>query len=163
MAVVIIPVPHLFYTLRVWKILQNHRSPFVFARSAAQKWKGKVRQPTETHLSPGGFLKKRELRVPETAVDTQLGLGQVRSGSGISTFRGFANVLFFLLLKPSRNEKEIRNGGEIQIEAEETGKIERRAQNTTESQIRIIVLLPVKSQLIRSKKMRLVRLSGQER
>jgi hypothetical protein len=48
-------------------------------------------------------VKKREPRVPETAVDTQLGLGQVRSGSGISINCRFATVLFFLLLKPSRN------------------------------------------------------------
>jgi hypothetical protein len=88
LVVVIIAVPHLFYTLRIRKILQVHRAhrrmnfnflsaPFLFARSAAQKWNGKVRQPKETHLSPGGFLKKREPRVPETAVDTQLGFGQI--------------------------------------------------------------------------------------
>jgi hypothetical protein len=41
--------------------------------------------------------------VPETAVDTQLGLGQVRSGSGISINRGLAIDLFFMDLKPSRN------------------------------------------------------------
>jgi hypothetical protein len=77
--------------------------PLLFAHSAAQKWKGKVRQPPETLLSPAGFLKKREPRVPETAVHTQLGFGQLRSGSGISINRRIAAVLFFLLLKPSRN------------------------------------------------------------
>jgi hypothetical protein len=85
---VVIVVPHLFYPLRIGKILQIHRSlcrmnlsflccPFLFARSAAQKRNGKVRQPTETHFSSGGFLTKREPRVPETAADTQLGFGQL--------------------------------------------------------------------------------------
>jgi hypothetical protein len=60
---------------------------------------GNERKP----LSAGSFLKKREPRVPETAADTRLGLGQVRSGSGISINRRIATVLFFLLLKPSRN------------------------------------------------------------
>jgi hypothetical protein len=78
-------------------------APFLFVRSAAQKWKGTVRQPPGTNLSPGGFLKKREPRVAETAVDTQLGLGQVRSGSSLSINWRFATVLFFLLLKPFRN------------------------------------------------------------
>jgi hypothetical protein len=77
--------------------------PVLFACFAAQKWNGTVRQPPETLLSPGRFVKKREPRVPETAVDTQLGLGQARSGSGISINRRFATVLFFLPLKPSRN------------------------------------------------------------
>jgi hypothetical protein len=77
--------------------------PLLLARSVAQKRNGKVRQPPGTHLNPAGFLTKREPRLAETAVDTQLGLDQVQSGSGISINRRFATVLFFLLLKPSRN------------------------------------------------------------
>jgi hypothetical protein len=73
--------------------------PFLFARSAAQKWNGKDRQPPGTHLSPGGFLKKREPRVPETAVDTQLGLGSVWSGSNISINRGICNGFVLSALK----------------------------------------------------------------
>jgi hypothetical protein len=95
LVVVIIPVPHLFSPRGIGKILQIHPShrrmnfsflwsPFLFARSAAQKWNGKVGQPKETNLSPGVFLKKREPRVPEMAADTQFGLRQIRSGSGIS-------------------------------------------------------------------------------
>jgi hypothetical protein len=78
-------------------------SLFLFARSAAQKWNGKVRQPKWTHLSPADFLKKWELRVPETAMDTQLGFGQVRSRSSNSINRGISN--WFVLSAPKTFQK----------------------------------------------------------
>jgi hypothetical protein len=78
-------------------------SPFVFACFLPQKWNGMVGELTWTHISPAGFLKKREDRVTETAVDTRLGLGQVRSGSNISINLGFTTVLFVMLLILSRN------------------------------------------------------------
>jgi hypothetical protein len=53
----------------------------------------------ETLLSPARFLKKREPRVPETAVDTQLGLGKVRSGSGISINGEIRNCFVLSALK----------------------------------------------------------------
>jgi hypothetical protein len=65
------------------------------------EWKGPP--TTGTHLSPGGFLKKREPRMPETAVDTQLGFGPVRSGSGISMNRGICNR--FVLSAPKTFQK----------------------------------------------------------
>jgi hypothetical protein len=65
------------------------------------EWKG---PPTTGNPSQSWrFSEEKRAPVPETAVETQLGLGSVRSGSGISINRGFVTVLFFLLLKPSRN------------------------------------------------------------
>jgi hypothetical protein len=70
------------------------------------EWNG---PPTKGNPSQSWrFSEEKRTAVPEMAVDTQLGLGQIRSGSGISRNGRFAIVLFFLLLKPSRNARLIR-------------------------------------------------------
>jgi hypothetical protein len=96
-------------------VLPRLFSPVLLLRNGMER--------SANHLSPAGFLKKRESRVPETAVDTQLGLGQVRSGSKISTNRGLAIGLFFLLLKRSRNASRLPRIGAFPFQLWRVGGI----------------------------------------